>query len=109
MEFPNSAIPAPGELRRAREEIGISQQELSSALGFGPNGARTIRSWEDGWRDGEVFKPTATAWAAFRYLIALVAAYRRLHPADPVRLLLEPALPDVLKGRSSSSNRHPPA
>lgn len=62
-------IPSGAALRQFRTDLGISKYMLAEALGFGPNGHKTVHSWEDGWKDGEPFKITPTAWAAFRYLI----------------------------------------
>jgi len=99
MDSPAASIPSCGDLRRMREDLGLSQSELSGALGFGPNGAKTIRDWEHGRRDGAVFKPTPTAWTAFRYLNTLVVIYRQLAPTEPLSAIVCLALPEVLRDR----------
>lgn len=66
------AIPSAAGLRKIREDLGLSQAEFASALGFGRNGARTIWQWEND--DG--YKPTGLAWAAIRYLAGLEKLYR---------------------------------
>lgn len=65
-----SLDPSPAELRQVRESLGMSQPELAEALGFS-DGARTVRAWEAGERDGQAFKPSGTALQAFRFLIAI--------------------------------------
>jgi hypothetical protein len=99
MNIPAAPIPSSGELRRMREDLSLSQSELSDALGFGKNGAKTIRDWEHGWREGAVFKPTPTAWVAFRYLTLLVAAHRQLGATEPLVAIINTALPDALRDR----------
>lgn len=69
-------LPTPARLREIREAMGLSQMELASALGFGPNGAKTVRDWEAGKRASEPFRPTPTAWAAMRYLASIVSALK---------------------------------
>lgn len=71
MIFPwtlSSDIPSPDDLRRVREHLGLSQEELAQALAFAPQGVRVIRSWEKGEIvKGEMVRPTPTVWAAIRY------------------------------------------
>lgn len=90
-------IPPPGELRRLREGLRLSQSELASALGFGPNGDRTVRSWEQG-----DIVPTPTAWCCFRYLVALSLIANHATLAQSMagiwcRNVARSALPEVLK------------
>lgn len=77
----------------------LSQTELAGAIGFAPGGAKTIRSWEDGERDGQPFRPTPTAWAAFRYLVILTMIFRDRHgPADlSMQKNLANLLPECVK------------
>jgi hypothetical protein len=97
MEALPTIVPLSGELRRMREGLGLSQSELSDALGFGPNGAKTIRDWEHGRRGGEPFKPTGVAWTAFRYLVFLVSVYREMSPTDPLAADIRRVLPSTLQ------------
>ena len=90
-------IPSGNELRRMREELGLSQSELANALGFGANGAKVIRDWEHGDRADQPFKPNPTSWAAFRYLFLLVSIYRQLAPTDPTAVRLRGSLPLTLR------------
>ena len=90
-------IPSANELRRMREELGLSQSELANALGFSANGAKVIRDWEHGDRADQPFKPNPTSWAAFRYLALLVDIYRRLGPTDPLADRIRGSLPAALR------------
>ncbi len=69
-------IPQPADLRRLREEIGLSQKELAAELGFKKNGHNVIRDWEAGERDGEPFAPSWLAWRCFRLLVIAWRATR---------------------------------
>lgn len=97
-------IPPPDELRRIREGLGLSQAEFAAALGFGPNGARTVRQWEQ----DQGFKPTGLAWAAIRYLFALWRCHQNYEEADDVPTgdtaidmsrLIADALPEVMRDK----------
>lgn len=71
-------IPPAGELKRIRESLGLTQSQLAAAIGFGPNGERTVWQWEND--DG--FKPTGLAWSAVRYLAGLADAHRAAKGAN---------------------------
>lgn len=90
-------VPPPAELWEMRRQLGLSAEQLGSALNFGPNGARTVSAWEVGHRNGEEFKPKPTAWAAFRYLFILVEAYRALPAGSAVRHNIGRLLPEELR------------
>lgn len=67
--LPLDPVPAPDELRQLREEIGLSQAELATELGFGPNGPDVVRAWEIGMRNGKPCAPTPLAWRCFRLIV----------------------------------------
>ena len=90
-------IPAPAVLRATREALGLSQAELAAALGFGPHGDKTVRDWEHGYRNGQPFQPTPTAWAAFRYLLMIVETLRAFGPDHPSTRKMRDLLPETLR------------
>lgn len=90
-------IPSPSALREIREKLMLSQNELSRALGFGPNGADVIRAWEKGERGGKEFKPTPTAWAALRYLLMLVETLKAFGPDHAATAKMRRLLPEALR------------
>jgi transcriptional regulator with XRE-family HTH domain len=68
----SNETPSTGlELRLIREKMGLSQDELAAALGFGENGRHIIRAWEHGEKDGKPFAPTPLAFNCLRYLSVL--------------------------------------
>lgn len=86
-------IPSPGELRRIRESLGLSQAELAHALGFQPvNGETLIRRWEKGID----YRPTNTAWQAIRYLVMVMDLYDDA-PEGPERTKIGSLLPECLR------------
>lgn len=70
----SSEIPTPEILRQLREEIGLSQSELASELGFTKNGADVVRGWESGIRNGQKCHPTNLAWRCFRLIVVACRA-----------------------------------
>lgn len=84
-----SAIPTGPELRQIREHLGLSQNELSDALGFGSRGARTIRNWEQ----DPTFRPTPLAWCALRYLLTVVEIYKEMDRESPAHAKISRLLP----------------
>lgn len=84
-------IPTASEMREIRRWLDLSEPQLAGALGFAKNGERVIRAWEHG-EDS----PRPTAWAALRYLCAVVAQYRDAKPG-PRRDKLAALLPRSLR------------
>lgn len=89
--------PTAGDLRLIREGLGLSQTELAGALGFGPNGAQTVRAWEYGEKDGKPFWPTPLAWAALRYLVMVVEMYQRMDRESENSARIRRLLPECLR------------
>jgi DNA-binding transcriptional regulator YiaG len=88
-----TAIPDAGKLREIRERLGLSQPELAAALGFGVNGDRTVRSWE---QDTD-FRPTPLAWAALRYMLMVVEIYREIDKESSASAKIARLLPEALR------------
>lgn len=84
--------PYASQLRLLREDLGLSQAELADALGFGPNGERVVRSWENGDQ-----QPNPTSWKAMRYLAILVAVYRGMDREKDATVVLGSFLPETLR------------
>lgn len=89
----STAIPCSTELRVIRERLGLSQDELASALGFLQNGERTVRSWE---QDPD-FRPTPLAWSALRYLLMVVEIYREMDKESSASAKIARLLPEALR------------
>lgn len=91
------AVPSPDDIRRAREWLGLSQDEFAHALGFGPNGGRVVRKFETPAQVGLLpFIPTNTSIIAMRALVVFKMIY--LDPVEEnVRVLIFEAMPEVLR------------
>lgn len=88
-----AAIPSSTELRKIREHLGLSQYELSSALGFRENGERTVLRWEQ----EPDYRPTPLAWSALRYMLMVVEIYREMDAESPAYAKISRLLPETLK------------
>lgn len=86
-------IPSNDDLRKIRESLGLSQDELAGALGFRDRGHRTVRAWEEDPK----FHPTQLAWNALRYLLAVVEIYRETDPETPAFAKISRLLPESLR------------
>lgn len=84
--------PLADHLRLLREDLGLSQEELAEALGFGPNGHRVVRGWEKGGAG-----PNPTSWKALRYLSILVAIYRGMDKEQAATAILGSMLPEAVR------------
>ena len=84
--------PLADNMRLLREDLGMSQNELAEALGFGPNGGKVVRSWESGES-----APNPTSWKAMRYLSMLVAIYRAMDKEQTATALLGSMLPEAVR------------
>lgn len=84
--------PSADALRQLREQLGLSQSELAQALGFGANGARVVRGWEDG-----TFVPNPTSWKALRYLVLVTSVYRAMDPEQAATAVLGSMLPEAIR------------
>lgn len=95
--FLSAEIPTPSDLRRLRESLRLSQSELASVLGFSNGGDKVVRDWERGERGGSSFRPTPTAWAAFRHIAILVDLYREEVIFPKTKAYLREMLPECLQ------------
>lgn len=87
---------SPDDLAALRKRLNLSQNEFGSALGFA-DGRRRVRAWEEGYRNGEPYGPSASALAAITYLSAIVACLETELTAAQMREKLSAALPDFIR------------
>ena len=67
-------IPTPEEILAIRKDLGLTTSEFADALGFGNDGARTVRALEAGTRHGHPYHMSGQTTAALVYLLAIDAA-----------------------------------
>lgn len=92
------ALP-PADLKRMREAMGLSQAELSNAIGLGPNGDKVIRDAEAGERAGKSFALTPLAANCVRYLYAIrmIEGFAVACRIMEIEAEVQRALPDFMR------------
>jgi DNA-binding transcriptional regulator YiaG len=87
-------VPLCDGLRRLRESLGLSQQELAVCLGMKlDSGARLVRRWEH----DPACAPSPTAWHAFRYLAIITKLYREMDQGSQGTEIVREMLPECLR------------